>query len=186
MDGKKQILEDDDIDSIWLLLRLRLPWLFLGLIGGIAATFLSSRFESILEKNIYLAFFIPVIVYMADALGTQTENVYVRNVADGKIDYRKYVIKETLLGILIGILFGSIIGIFTYFWLNSVDLAVTVGLSLLVTMAIAPLVALVVPSILQYERKDPALGGGPLTTIIQDILSLLIYFLVATFILGYI
>lgn len=185
MDSEKgQVLEDDDKDSISLLLKLRLPWLFIGLIGGIAATYISSRFESILEKDIHLAFFIPVIVYMADALGTQTENVYVRNVVDGKIDYKKYIFKETLLGVSIGSLFGTIIGILTYFWLDSVNLAITIGLSLLFTMAIAPLVALLVPSIIQYERKDPALGGGPITTIIQDILSLLIYFVVASFIMS--
>lgn len=185
MDKKQdQILEDDEKDSISLLIKLRLPWLIVGLIGGIAATFLSAQFESVLTKDIHLAFFIPIIVYMADALGTQTENVYVRNVAREKIHFGKYLIKETMLGLSLGTLFGFISGFFAYVWLRDLNLAITVGLALLITMSLSPLVALAVPSILQYEKKDPAVGAGPMTTVIQDILSLFIYFSVATLILN--
>lgn len=179
----KQILEDDDRDPISLLVKLRLPWLFVGLCGGIFATLLSSRFESILESDIRLAFFIPFIVYMADALGAQTENVYVRNLADGKVNLGKYLIKETILGISVGALFGLIIGAIAFIWLDSIQIALTVGFSLLATMSLAPVVSLIVPSILQKERRDPAVGAAPITTVIQDILSLFIYFAVATFIL---
>lgn len=179
----KQILEDDDKDPVSLLVKLRLPWLFVGLCGGILATLLSSRFERILESDIRLAFFIPFIVYMADALGAQTENVYVRNLADGKVDLGKYILKEMILGVSVGALFGIIIGIVAFVWLDSVKLALTVGISLLVTMSLAPMVSLIVPSILQKERRDPAVGAAPITTVIQDILSLFIYFAVATFIL---
>ena len=111
----KQILEDDDKDSVSLLIKRRFPWLFLGLLGGILATILSSRFENVLSENINLAFFIPVIVYMADAVGTQTETVYVRNVADGKLQFGKYLFKETALGIVLGIIFGICIGTFANF-----------------------------------------------------------------------
>lgn len=179
----KQILEDDDRDPISLLVKLRLPWLFVGLCGGILATLLSSRFESILESDIRLAFFIPFIVYMADALGAQTENVYVRNLADGKVNLGKYLVKETVLGISVGALFGLIIGTIAFIWLDSIQLALTVSISLLATMSVAPIVSLIIPSILQKERRDPAVGAAPITTVIQDILSLFIYFAVATFIL---
>ncbi len=120
---------------------------------------------------------------MADALGAQTENVYVRNLADGKVDLGKYLVKETILGVSIGSLFGLIIGIIAFIWLDSVRLAMTVGISLLATMSLAPLVSLIVPSMLQKERRDPAVGAAPITTVIQDILSLFIYFVVATAIL---
>lgn len=183
MSFKKQFLEDDDRDSISLLIKLRLPWLFLGLMGGVGATFLSSRFEDILKSDIRLAFFIPFIVYMADAIGTQTESVYVRNIADGKANFGKYILKETILGLTLGSLFGVIIGVIAFLWLDSFALAFTVSLSLLITMSLAPAIAIIVPAIIQKERKDPAVGAAPITTVIQDILSLFIYFAIATLIL---
>ena len=179
----KQILEDDDKDSVSLLIKRRFPWLFLGLLGGILATILSSRFENVLSENINLAFFIPVIVYMADAVGTQTETVYVRNVADGKLQFGKYLFKETALGIVLGIIFGICIGTFAYVWLGSFETALSVGLALWLTMTTAPIIALIIPALLNKIHNDPAIGAGPMTTVIQDLLSLSIYFIIASVIL---
>lgn len=177
------VLEDDAKEKVSLLLKHRLPWLLIGLMGGIVTTFISSRFEVLLEKNLHLAFFIPVIVYMADAVGTQTESVYVRNLGREKVSFLTYFIKESILGVLLGVLFGVIIGITAFLWLQDMQVALTVGLSMLTTVAIAPLFALLVPAFFQRQHTDPALMAGPFTTIIQDILSLLIYLLIATLII---
>ncbi|MBI4994950.1 magnesium transporter [Candidatus Peregrinibacteria bacterium] len=171
---------DDTRERITQLLKLRLPWLIVGLLGGIGASYLMSRFETILSKNISLAFFVPFIVYMSDAVGTQTETIFVRNMAKGKPHFAIYIIKEFFLGIILGILFGSATGLFAYAWLGDPKTALTVGLAMLVNVAAAPVIALIIPEILFKEHTDPALGGGPFTTIVQDILSILIYFLIAS------
>lgn len=106
MISKKIQLEDDDKESMSLMIEHRLPWLILGLIGGILATLLSARFEAILLKNIQLAFFIPIIVYLADAVGTQTESIYIENLTRRKVKFHVYLLKEFILGNIIGALFG--------------------------------------------------------------------------------
>lgn len=180
---KKTHIVDDAKESISLLIRERLPWLLLGLIGGVFVSFIISRFEVVLSENISLAFFLPFIVYMSDAVGTQTENVYVRSLAHGDIQFHIYLIKECVQGILLGGIFGSIIGIIAFVWLHNMDTALTVGLSMFYTMAISPVMALLVPELLFKGHRDPALGAGPFTTIIQNLISVVIYFSIASMIL---
>lgn len=177
------LLSDDAQEHISQLVRERIPWLLLGLAGAACASLLVAHFEEALQANIALAFFIPAIVYLADAVGTQTETLYVRALSQGRTHFITYLKKELFVGILLGASFGTLASLLSYLWLGSLETAQTVGLALGITMALAPLVALVVPQILFKEHTDPALGAGPLTTVIQDVLSLCIYFIVATFIL---
>lgn len=176
-------LEDDTKEQVSSLITERIPWLIVGLLGGIGATIVVSSFEKILSQNIALAFFLPVIVYMSDAIGTQTENIYVRFLSKHKDSFLKYIFKEIIVGICFGIIFGVILGGFAYFWIGSAELATVIGAAMLINASIAPVVALIIPQILFKEHKDPALGAGPFTTIIQDLLSILIYLFVATLII---
>lgn len=176
------ILDDDHV-GLYVIFKSRLPWLVLGLLGGIVASFVVANFEEVLNKNLQLAFFVPLIVYMSSAVGSQTETVYVRNLSKFKLSFWTYMLKESLVGLFLGILFGIAIGIFTNFWLHSSDTALAVGLAMFVNITIAPSVALIVPEILLKEHKDPAVGAGPFMTVIQDIISLLIYFTIATVII---
>lgn len=180
---EKLILEDDEKEPVGHLIQHRIPWLVLGLLGGVATTFVSSRFEEVISRNINLVFFIPVIVYMADAVGTQTETIFVRKLSGGKANFGIYILKESVTGLALGTLFGLLLGLFAYLWLHSASTAITVGLAMLVNVTIAPMLAVLIPQLLQKERTDPALGSGPFTTILQDLISLLIYFLIASIIL---
>lgn len=180
---KKITYSQDDQEGVGLMLKERIPWLAIGLLGGVGASFLISRFETVISQNISLAFFLPVIVYMSDAVGTQTETIFVRDLGRGKAKFLEYLFKEFALGILLGIIFGIAIGLVANFWIGSSYIAMTVGLAMAVNVTIAPIIALIVPEILFKEHTDPALGAGPFTTIIQDIISISIYFLVASFIL---
>lgn len=180
---RKVTIEDDDKEPMSLMIEHRLPWLAIGLLGGIAATLLSSKFASVLETDISLAFFIPVIVYLADAVGTQTESVYIENLTRRKVHFSVYLVKEFVLGNVMGLLFGACISLFAFFWFKSPHTAVTVGLATYATMATAPLVALAVPTIIWKEHKDPTVGAGPFVTVIQDLVSLLLYFFIATMII---
>lgn len=176
-------LEDDAKESEVKLIEHRIPWLGIGLIGGILITIFSSRFESLLAQNIDLVFFIPVIVYMSGAVGTQTETIYIRNIARRKVSFSVYLIKEFLNGIALGAIFGLTIGSFAYFWFDSYDVALTVATAMFINIVIAPVLALLIARFLQKEKADPALGAGPFTTVLEDIISLGIYFLIASVII---
>jgi len=165
------------------LIKKRIPWLVIGLLGGILASFVISKYEAILSANISLAFFLPLIVYMSDAVGTQTETIFVRNISRKHVNFYKYLGKEIILGTVLGIIFGLCVAIASYLWIQSIEIAVTVGLAMLINVAIAPILAIVIPELLLKEHSDPALGAGPFTTVIQDIISILIYFIIATVII---
>lgn len=161
----------------------RVPWLMLGLIGGIATAVIVSEYEAILQSDVRLAFFIPLIVYLSDAVGTQTETIYVRALANSKkIHFAKYILKESVVGLGIGIIAGVTLWAVATFWLDSFAVGLTVGLTMLINLTSAPVLAVVIPNMLYKRRADPALGAGPVATIIQDLISLLVYFFVASII----
>lgn len=183
---KKFDFADDNTEPLSVLLRFRMPWLVVGLFGGFAAAFLLGRFEAVLTKNVELAFFLPFIVYLSDAVGTQTEVIYVRNVKAGKSAVKKfhrYLIKEAALGLIFGLLFGVATFILAYLWMQDTALSLTIGLSMGISVAMSPLVALIIARIFQIEHQDPAAGAGPFKTILQDVVSILIYFSIASIIL---
>lgn len=179
----KEIYADDAKESVGLLIRLRLPWLIIGLVGGAFITVFISRFEHALSQDIHLAFFLPIIVYMSDAVGTQTGTIFVRNLGKKRVKLFTYVIKELILGLGIGLILGSILGLFTYFWLRDSQTAWTVALAMFINITIAPIIALIIPEVFQLRHSDPAVGAGPFTTLIQDMISLVVYFSIATIIL---
>lgn len=180
---QKVILADDLKESVGFLLKLRLPWLVAGLIGGFGASILISKYETVLASDVRLAFFLPVIVYLSDAVGTQTETIYVRNLADKKGYFHTYLVKESVLGVLFGIVFGFLTFGFTYLWFKDVSLSSTVAIAMAACVALAPIVALVTAKLFQTEHQDPAVGAGPFKTIFQDVISILVYFSVASSIL---
>jgi magnesium transporter len=166
------------------LIEHRMPWLLIGLLGGIATTFIVSKFEQILAADVRLAFFIPIIVYMSDAVGTQTETIYVRALANGKTThFRRYLLKETLVGLGLGTVSGFLVGAFASYWLESTAIGLTLGLTMLLNLTMAPILAVFIPRMLYKQHADPALGSGPLATIAQDLVSLLTYFFVANWLL---
>lgn len=177
---KKILYADDDKFSVAKLLWLRMPPLVVGLILGIILSFLTSRFEQVLAKNIQVAFFIPFIVYMADAVGTQTQTIAVRDLSRRGSKFSNYLIKETFLGMILGGIFGVIAGGIVLFWFRDQPLAWSVGLSMMAAVGVAPLVALLVTEVLELERQDPAVGAGPIATVIQDTVSVVIYGLISS------
>ena len=146
---KKDNIEyaDDDTESIKTLLRLRIPSLILGLILGIALSFITSRFEEVLAKNISVIYFIPFVVYIADAVGAQTQSIYARDLRTGKARFKKYLFKESALGLLFGSIFGLIIFPVVFLWFNSILLAMTVSISAFCAISLAPISALIITEI---------------------------------------
>lgn len=161
-------------------LKMRLPWLLIGLLGGMCATYIMGFFENALEKNVTLAFFIPVIVYMADAVGTQTEAIFMRALALRKFKAFAFMVKEFFIGLCIALTCAFLLFLFALFLYHDAEVATIVAIALLATVSMSTIVASSVPWLLHKLHKDPALGSGPFATVLQDILSIVLYFLVAT------
>jgi len=177
----KEHAEEDVIKGrVDHLIEHRIPWLFIGLLGGLFTTIIVSKYEAILSADIRLAFFIPIIVYLSDAVGTQTETIYVRELSQRKkVHFLKYIFKESAVGSGLGIIAGMILGTFAFYWLGSFAIGLTIGLTMLINLTTAPILAVFIPSILYKRGADPALGSGPVATIVQDLISLFVYFIVA-------
>ena len=152
----------------------RLPWLLVGLLGAMAATAIVGGFEHQLETNVLLAFFIPAVVYMADAVGTQTETVLIRALAAG-VTVRSVLRRELLTGLAMGSVIGGAFLAFALVGWGDLEVAVAVALAMLASCSIATLVATALPAAFQRLGKDPAFGSGPLATVFQDLLSITIY-----------
>ena len=170
-------------ETLIVRVRDRLPWLILGAGGSMVATIFMSKFETILESHIALAFFIPGIVYLADAIGTQTETIAVRGISLSNISLRKVLLAELTTGLVIGLILGIIFFPFVWLVYDDVFLAATVSSSILFAGGIASTIGLFFPWILHFMKVDPAYGSGPIDTIIQDILSIIIYLTIAQLII---
>lgn len=160
--------------------RARLPWLMVGLGGGFLAGGVASAFESSLRHEVALAFFLPLVVYMADAVGTQTETVLVRRLAYGDITLWDQLTKELAIGASIGAIVAVVAGSGLWLWNGHPTLAIVVGTSLGVTAVVATIMASLLPMGLARLGADPALASGPVATVVQDILSVGIYLMIAT------
>ena len=156
----------------------RLPWLVLGLLGFFIAADIIAYFEVALKEKLVLAFFIPGIVYLADAVGTQTETVVIRGLSVG-IGIGRVVLLEAITGLVIGLALSVIAAPFIFWRWGDADVALAVGLSIFTACSIATVVAMLIPWVLSRFSIDPAFGSGPVATVVQDLLSISLYFLIA-------
>jgi magnesium transporter len=163
--------------------RARLPWLIVGLFGGILAAVVIHQFEASIEKVVALSFFFPVIMAMGGNTGTQAATVAVRGLATGDISVmnigrRIWVeLKVALVnGVICGILLSLIVGV----WLSSLTLGAVVGVALIIIILTSGLVGASVPLMLKKLEIDPALATGPFVTTSNDIISLFIYLTLVT------
>jgi magnesium transporter len=158
--------------------RARLPWLILGLLGGILAAAVINQFESSLKKVIALSFFFPVIMAMGGNTGTQAATVVVRGLATGDISLMnvgKRLWVELRVALVNGIICGVILGLIVGFWLSDYWLGSIVTLALILILLSSGIIGSAVPLALKRMDIDPALATGPFVTTSNDILSLLIY-----------
>ena len=178
--------KDRDIllKSSWENARARLPWLFASWIGGIIAASLIGAFEHMLESIIVLAAFIPVIIGMGGNIGTQSSTIIVRGIATGRVDVGgelKLILKEMRVGLILGVLYGLLLGFFADFSFEDApsNLGIVVGLSICASMLLAATIGTVTPLILRKLDIDPAVATGPFVTTSIDILGILFYFVIA-------
>jgi magnesium transporter len=153
----------------------RLPWLLAGLGGCFLSAVVMAGFEHRLAETIAVAFFVPAIVYLADAIGTQTEAVAVRGLSLERLPLKAILVGELATGALLGLLLGAL-AFPAIALLFGVRLAAAVGISIFAAGALASVIGLFFPWLLSRYGYDPAFGSGPIATIVQDVLSLIVYF----------
>jgi magnesium transporter len=156
--------------------RDRLPWLLVGLAGSAVATMTMAQFEAALGRQLAIAFFVPALVYLADAIGTQTEAIVVRGLSLSHASLGHLLGGELRTGLLLGATLGGLAFLGTWLVFGDVQLAAAVAAGLIGAAAVATTIGLVFPWALARLGRDPAYGSGPLATIIQDVLTLVIYF----------
>jgi magnesium transporter len=164
--------------------RRRLPWLLAGLALSTAATILMASYEKAMQANVVIAFFIPALVYLTDAIGTQTETIAIRALSIRRRPLASLLLNEMMTGASIGLLLGVLAMASVWAVFADPRLAFGVGISLLVAGTLASTIGLVLPWSLSRIRLDPAFGAGPVGTIVQDVLTILLYFVIMTALLG--
>ena len=176
----------DSDDSILELTRARLPWLFLGLLGGVGAFIIMEGFQEAFNQYAVLFFFTPLIAAMAGNVGVQSSAIIVQGLAndDVKGSINSRLLKEMLLAALNGVILAIFLFLFVWAYTSDVNKAVAISVSLVAVIIIAGLIGTFVPLFLDKRGIDPAIATGPFITTSNDILGILLYFWIAKLILG--
>lgn len=182
--GISQDVEADD--SIWELTRARLPWLILGLFGGLGAAAIMGGFEEMIAQHAILFFFTPLIAAMAGNVGVQSSAIIVQGLAndDLKGSIRDRLWKEMLLALLNGLILAVLLLFFTWIWKGEFSTAMAISISLVAVIVVAGIIGTFIPLFLDRRGIDPAIATGPFITTSNDIFGILIYFWIAKVILG--
>jgi magnesium transporter len=173
-------------DNILDLTKARIPWLFLGLLGGIGAAAIMGGFESLMKDHAMLFFFSPLIAAMAGNVGVQSSAIVVQALASeglrGTMSQR--LLKEVMLSLLNGSLLGGLLLLVTWVWKGNILTSMAISLSLVSVTLFAGIIGTFIPIFLHKRGVDPAIATGPFITTSNDIFGILIYFSIAKLILG--
>lgn len=176
---------------IWYPVRVRILFLFVTLIGGLLVGGLIDRFEETLAAVLAAAVFIPLVMDMGGNVGTQSTTIFARGFALGHIKLRqfwRYLVREGLIGLSIGILLGSLAGVIAYFWQgvpNGIpQIGIAVGVSLAVVITLAAMLGFLLPFIMIKLGFDHAPGADPFITTIKDFVGLALYFFLVSTLIG--
>ena len=192
--GLLEIREDETYRSAKLIdanvptvLRIRLPWLMIALVGGLMAGGVIGQFETTLESIVALAFFVPVIMDMGGNVGTQSSTIFVRGLVLGHIElphFARYLLKEIQVGMALGAISSLLVGAIAYLWQGIYALSLVVGISMFLTVTLATTIGYLIPFLVFKMGFDPAAGSDPLITTIKDVTGLVIYFSLANILLA--
>jgi magnesium transporter len=173
-------------DSFLKSARIRLPWLLASWIGGVIACLVIGYYEETLDRLVYLAAFIPIIMGMGGNIGTQSSTIIVRGLATGQFSVKQIgsvVVQELMIGFALGFVYGLLIGVVAHLRYDVWFIGITVGLAVMMSMTIAATVGSFIPMVFARINVDPAVATGPFVTTSIDILSVFFYFQIATLLL---
>ncbi len=174
-------------DSVWRLTRARLPWLVLGLFGGLGSVYVMQGFDDALAKFPVLFFFTPLIAAMAGNVGVQSSAIIVQGLANNNLrgSLFKRLLKELSLSLINGVVLGLLIIVFGLIVGQPQLVSLSIALSLLSVIILAALIGTFVPIILDKRGIDPAIATGPFITTSNDILGIFLFFYLSKVILGF-
>ncbi|MFH1416613.1 MAG: magnesium transporter [Elusimicrobiota bacterium] len=176
--------------SVFKIFRIRWPWLFASWLGGLVTMTIIGAFESTLMSAVAIASFMPVIMGMGGNVGVQSSTIVVRGLALGKVDYKKIgytVFKQMQVGLILGLSYGILLGIVARFKYaseaNMGMIGFVAGAGICLSMTIAATLGAFLPILFKKLNIDPAVATGPMVTTATDVISLSVYFLLATAVL---
>ncbi|EGV43682.1 magnesium transporter [Bizionia argentinensis JUB59] len=184
--GISQDVEADD--SIWKLTKARLPWLLIGMFGGLGAAGIIEQFNDHMGAFVILLSFVPLIQATAGNVGVQSSAIVVQGLANNSVDGNiiKRLLKEALLGLVNGFAIAVIGLLITHFVFDTPYIvSVTISMALVAVIIMAALIGTFIPIFLNKRGIDPAVATGPFITTSNDLFGILIYFLIAKFMLGF-
>ena len=183
------VVTDTPYDDIFKLpitssIRHRLPWLIAGLFGGVVAAGIISFFEGILSTYIILAAYIPLVVYMSGAVCAQMQAFIIRDLSSGQtLNLKKYLFRQSAIYFPTAIILSIVLYFLSLFLYGSHTISLVLGIALFVAILSSLITGIILPFIFNKLKLDPANASGPMGTIIQDILSIIVYLLIAVAIL---
>ena len=179
-------IDEDEIlaGSLLTSVRARTPWLFVTLVGEFIAVNVANHFDGTLKAFPIIAIFMPLLAGLAGNIGTQSITLMVRGLSTGQITASSAlynIFRESMIGMMIGTLFGVMVTLFTWGWQHNVELGCIVGGSMAINMALATLIGTFTPFAMKKMNIDPAVASGPVIATAIDVLGLAVYFSLATF-----
>lgn len=178
-------IDEDEIleGSLLTSIRARTPWLFVTLIGELIAVNVANCYGKTLQALPIIAIFMPLLAGLAGNIGTQSITLIVRGLSTGQLTLGstvKHILRESLIGFLIGALFGGVVMIFTWGWQHNIELGLIVGVAMTINMSLATLIGTLTPFAMKKLNIDPAVASGPVIATAIDVLGLAVYFTLAT------
>jgi len=178
------VTDSDIFASINKTFRQRLPWLGINLITAIIASIVIGVFDDTIEKLVALAILMPIIASMGGNAGTQSVTIAVRALATQELtseNYFKIIIKESVIGLTNGLIFGIFCMVCIYYFFSNLDLAILFAVATVITLTIAGLSGSVIPIIIHKFKLDPAISSGIILTTITDVVAFLVFLGFANF-----
>jgi len=180
MSGISNDAEEDD--SVWLLSKSRLPWLIVGMLGGILGAQFIGLFENVLHQVTAMAFFIPLITATGGNVGIQSSSMIVQSLARDSsyigMEFERFW-KGFVVSLINGVAIASLVFLFNYVLKQEMNLAITVSIALFCVVLVSSFMGTITPLILYRFGVNPALASGPFITTANDLLGLGIYFSIA-------
>ena len=177
--------EDEDIltGSLRNSIKSRIPWLFITLIGEFIAVSVTNKYDHTFTALPVIAAFMPLLAGLGGNIGTQGITLMVRGMSTGQVTLSsgwKYIWRETLTGISIGLIFGALVSLVTWGWQNNIQLGMIVGAAMALNMTIATMIGTCTPLILKKMKIDPAVASGPVIATTIDVVGLAVYLTLVT------
>lgn len=177
--------EDEDIltGSLAHSIKARIPWLFITLIGEFVAVTITNKYDHSFKALPIIAAFMPLLAGLGGNIGTQSITLMVRGMSTGQITLSSgwhHIMRETITGLSIGVIFGILVTLVTWGWQNNIELGLIVGIAMSLNMTIATMIGTCTPLILKKINIDPAVASGPVIATTIDVIGLALYLTLVT------